>query len=302
MRNLLKTINYAVLLLVISSCGKEELEVKKVDLVDAISSYNDAKEKLGVYADFLFFTKSAISIVCNTATMEDPPGSGRVAQKSRFSLSKYIRVPNSEFSGTEGIVDGGTIYVNDLKFDYDVNKKLYTPTGDDLRDDPASQEDIRELYGREVEFSIVDKNKNKAFSKTIYAPEIIMPNPLNFEVIEGYQNRVLTGDLELSWNADPKNKNGIALYVIWDGQMNSTNPWEPSSQSNKSERFGVFIPEDDGHCIIPAKYFKKIPSKAIFIVNVYRGIASKEDFLLDGLQNVIAIESKSEKQLWFSKK
>lgn len=91
-------------------------------------------------------------------------------------------------------------------------------------------------------------------------------------------------DLEIEWNADSNNTNGIVVAVEWNGTM----IFGANYPDTYIRRVDV-INEDNGHAVLNNELFEDIPDTALVTISILRG--NIENILIDDYSYKLIAES-----------
>ncbi len=233
----------------ILSCRKEPSESENLNESETFHRFDSEQEALNVigpYAHFFFPKPSGLNI----KNFTNP-------YRVETSASAFYRAAWGAV-----LTDGGVFSIGDIDFDFISDKGLYFPN---KFTEVPSNEDFNNWflskYGTTQTFKLLDGNV-EIFKKDIYVPKL-----LQLSTIQGVDNA--TGkyivqkdnrEIELSWNADNQNKNGLMVFFQW------------SDGSTFLEKF-ILIKNDDGAFTIPSSLIAELPLGAMFELTFFRGNA-----------------------------
>ncbi len=134
------------------------------------------------------------------------------------------------------------------------------------------QEVCNAMFGEEQTFSL--ETENYVIDESQYTPELInITNVGDFDAsINSY--RVSRNNLSITYNADAKNQNGVAVLILWDGTTQDMSIQELANMNMgyKSKTI-VFDPNDSGVLNVPKSALSKFPKNAKLTIVLMRGNA-----------------------------
>jgi hypothetical protein len=134
------------------------------------------------------------------------------------------------------------------------------------------QEVSSAMFGKEQTFNL--KTSNYEIDESLYIPELITINNVGSfdESINRY--RVNKHNLSIEYNTDIKNKNGVALLILWDGTTQDMSIQELGSMNMEyKNKIVVFNPIDSGILNVPQSALSKFPKNANITILLMRGNA-----------------------------
>ena len=135
------------------------------------------------------------------------------------------------------------------------------------------QEVSSAMFGKEQTFSL--KTSNYEIKESQYIPELITINNVGGSFDESINSyRVNKNNLSVEYNTDIKNKNGVALLILWDGTTQDMSVQELGSMNMESKnKIVVFDPNDSGALNVPQSALSKFPKNANITLVLMRGNA-----------------------------
>ena len=265
----------SILILLISiSCGKENNSNNDATMIWGISSQEEAYNLLGDYAHFIFTEASGLTL------------------RSKLSPREFISIPSAYYRTDKQseLADGGSYFIGDVEFVFQEDVALYLPIGYTA---PLTDEELTNIMipflGTTQNFRLV-RAGNTIFSKNIYIPEQIDVNiNLAQHEVTGYYEIDKNSNLDISWNADANNENGVLMIITWTGHVYGT---QPQDIEYKYEQKAVLAETDDGHYSIPSSMFEDVPENALFQIKFVRG--SLEKAYIDDTEEGFQVYSISE--------
>ncbi len=249
--------------LIFTSCKKEEFtDMTEINL---LTGYNDLKSKIGIYADFLIDNPVNLSIY--TTVSPDIP---KEFVDSKFSAGF---AENSERKNL-----GGSFFIDNFELKCNEGEnKLYLP---------GIEMPIKYGEGKNVRFSYKNANGIIDFDTEMYIPKSIynfkFSNRRYDKVHERYK---AVKPYEIQWEGDSKNKNGILVWITWDGTIIGNHPSIRSKLPTVDR--AIFIKEDNGKATLPNSFFEGIPEGGYVSINVNKGNIKLIDTKVNGkLQRV----------------
>ena len=214
----------------LTSCGEDEMHNPNYNKSFGISDYEVAREKLQQYAMLGMYT-DGVSKLFLDSDVTDSLCMGEVFAK--FRPSPDIKRAN-----------GGVYYVDDLSSSWNPTAQRYELDSAIKNNSPAMGNYLKDQFGDEVQYRLIRDER------IIYNEQMMLPNPLDVS----YTNEnefdgavpIPREDLEINWNADPDNPNGVLFALEWKGFKET------------------YLAEDDGEVILPASIFDKIPQGSYF--------------------------------------
>ena len=128
------------------------------------------------------------------------------------------------------------------------------------------QEVSSAMFGKEQTFNL--KTSSYKIDESLYIPELITINNVGSfdESINRY--RVNKDNLSIEYNTDIKNKNGVALLILWDGTTQDMSIQELGSMNMEyKNKIVVFDPIDSGILNVPQSALSKFPKNANITFN-----------------------------------
>lgn len=133
----------------------------------------------------------------------------------------------------------------------------------------SSNLDLESLFGTNAYFSIypssVTKSDTGSTDVEMYIPKEI---EITYPFIESEQNYLplcYYDDLNLKWNADENNRNGVIVIIEWIGELVAGNDI-PSTNIRRT-----MVAEDSGKVVLPNELFDGIPDTAVCHLTLLRG-------------------------------
>ena len=135
------------------------------------------------------------------------------------------------------------------------------------------QEVSSTMFGKEQTFNL--KTSNYEIKESQYIPELITINNVGGSFDESINSyRVNKNNLSIEYNTDIKNKNGVALLILWDGTTQDMSVQELRSMNMESKnKIVVFDPNDSGVLNVPQSALSKFPKNANITLVLMRGNA-----------------------------
>lgn len=128
------------------------------------------------------------------------------------------------------------------------------------------------MFGKEQTFNL--KTDDYVINESQYIPELITIN--NVGSLDESINRYRTNrnNLSVAYNTDIKNKNGVALLILWDGTTQDMSIQELGSTNMEyKNKIMVFDPNDSGVLNVPQSALSKFPANANITIVLMRGNA-----------------------------
>ena len=248
------------LLVVFSACTKDIKPSEELKLF-GFKNIDEVRAHLGKYADLFVTTNGSIyqsSIKSNNLTTED--------------WDIFARFTNDPFAPR---INGGDFFINTTKMVFDNAKQTYVVSG---KDNPSEEELgllLKGNFGKENEAKLI-RNGETIFQSHYYVPnEIAATNLTNFERYDGSAFiKISRKGLNLQWNKDAKNANGVVAYLSWTGD-NVDLPADKQGTQGNVEIAAKF--EDTGNTTISSNFFQGIPKHASFTLFLIRGNVEVKD-------------------------
>ncbi len=161
-------------------------------------------------------------------------------------------------------VDAGRVKANQLEFNWNPSHDRYES---ELGGDELTTFLKEECFGNNVSFSV--NRTGFDFFNEMYIPEEIKIQSISHNgIVEGsYTQKIDRDNLQLSWNEDINNNNGVLAFVRWDGTMNDSSLGEVLD--NEWQENSIVFP-DTGSATIPSSLFDNIPKDARVDFNLIR--------------------------------
>lgn len=150
------------------------------------------------------------------------------------------------------------------------------------------QEVSSAMFGKEQTFNL-ETSDGYVIDESQYVPELININNVGAfdESINSY--RVSKNNLSIAYNADAKNKNGVAVLILWDGTTRDMSIQELANMNmGYKSKTVVFDPNDNGVLNVPQNALSKFPKNANLTIVLMRGNAkiiekeNKKHYLVTG--------------------
>ena len=146
------------------------------------------------------------------------------------------------------------------------------------------------MFGQEQTFYL--KTNTYAIEERQYVPKLITIN--NVGTFDASLNRFRANKKRLSveYNADPNNKNGVALLILWDGTTQDMSLQELAAMNMEyKNKIIVFDPKDSGVLNVPQQALSKFPQNANITLVLKRGngkimdIGNKKHYLVSSSEH-----------------
>lgn len=250
MKKILLMFVFSILTMI--SCNKDEESTENTNKVFGFSSIEEARQYLGVYADI--FENTHGSVYVRTTKYND----GEIEQGEIFG----------RYSDNDGnYIDGGKYIFDDIELVFDNTLGDYFPKEGQLTIDEINFK-ISNFFGKENNFELIQNGQSVIQSKQ-YVPEKITVEILNALTLTNTNSSgIQRGNIELNWNSDAENENGIVVYLWWNGSQVGVYPNEqvPVEAVNRAIKL-----DDTGQGTIPASFFDGIPNNASLTLFIMRG-------------------------------
>jgi hypothetical protein len=243
----------SILLLIASSCKKKD-ESPEINAF-GLKTIEEAEAVLGKYAGYFSMVEG--SVFTTVSQYNDLPD---------LSYSTFARF---NAVNTASRSNGGVFFLNDLEFYFDESAKSYVVKG--LENDTEHKllkPAVEKMYGTQVNAKLV-KDGKEVVNISYYSPKKLNAKTNN-EIVpltSFYEVKQEEG-IEISWDRDEKNSNGVVLYVAWTGDKINLSAAEQGTAGFKEFVSKV---DDTGKVKMPYSYFKELPAGAIFTIFVMRG-------------------------------
>lgn len=246
-----KYLSIILLSMVAFACQKEEATPANIF---GFTNFELAKEKLGKYADI--FAESNGSIYFDAISSNN---------SSEVDWDIFARF-NPTFSKDR--TNGGIYQIDDIKLVAGADGEYSIENKPNLSEVEQGQL-ISKFYGKTIGLSLV-RDGQEIFKESLYVPEKIQIN--NFGTDKLLPNTGLYSasrkGVNLSWNADANNKEGIVAYLVWTGDKIDL-AGDQQGKAGFKEVAAKF--DDKGKAFLPSEYFTDVPKNAIFTIFTIRG-------------------------------
>ncbi len=249
----LKFILFASFILLFS-CRKVKPETAVS--IFGFQNMSDARQQLGSYAD-LFTTVSGSVFVSSTKFYSSE-------EEDWDIFARFVADPLSQ-----NRVDGGEFHINERKLLFDKVKQTYVLSPNNDLSGKELGKLLKSNFGKENEAKLLKDGKT-IFQTTAYIPnEIVASNLSSFEKYTG-SNFIKLGrkGMNIQWNRDEKNTNGVVAYLSWTGD-NVDLPVNEQGTQGKKDIAAKF--DDTGEATIPSTFFEGLPKNAAFTISFIRG-------------------------------
>ncbi|MEO0044139.1 MAG: hypothetical protein RL329_3587 [Bacteroidota bacterium] len=214
-----------------------------------------AREHLGKYAD-LFLTVEGSAYVSSTQYYGSE-------QKEWEIFARYNAEQLSERS------DGGTFFINQNKLVYDKILGTYILLPNNDLSSIELDKLLKKDFGNDNVLKII-KNKDTIFQTQTYVPHEIAATNLNkYEKVAGSDFiKISRKEVNLQWNKDSRNTNGVVVFLSWSGDNMS----KPINEQGTGGQKQVAVKLDDnGNATLPTTFFDGVPINAAFTISMIRG-------------------------------
>ena len=239
--------------MLLMSCKKE---VQKESLnAFGFTNMTEAKQQLGKYADLFLGADGSVYIsAIRFHNLEDE------------DWDIFARFNSTQFAPRS---DGGEFSVNTHKMVFDKTKQVYALQPDDNLSEKELGKLLKSSFGTDNDAKLVRDGKI-VFQASAYVPQQIVPS--NLEQYPKYQGghfiQISRKGMEVLWNQDTKNTNGVVAYLSWTGDQVDVPVNEQGTKGNKdiAAKF-----DDTGNVTIPSSFFAGLPKNAAFTISFIRG-------------------------------
>ena len=239
--------------LLISSCTKD-VTISSVN-VFGFKSMAEARSQLGKYADLFLAADGSVSLEStrfNNTDVED--------------WDIFARFNPDPFSPR---ADGGDFFINDNKLAFNQISQTYLlPSPNENLSDKELSLLLKSNFGKENDVKLI-RNNSIIFQTKNYVPNEIKATNLNEFVKFSGSNflEISRGGMNLSWNKDNNNKNGIIVYLSWTGDRTDLPVNEQGTSGNKDVAIRF---DDTGEATLPSAFFEGLPKKSSFTISLLR--------------------------------
>lgn len=181
-------------------------------------------------------------------------------------------------AGFEEAKDVGDIKIGDILLQPKISRRT---GGFDYDPHVSAFEEIKDEFGKEVVFKVAEGNEDfEAFEKTLVIPEkfnvsknldAFSTKQFHYEVFEGMTTiaeGIDRNGFTINWNADPNNKNGVAVILEWAGITINADELPIKHDAYKRN---IELIDDKGSYSFNGFASKNIPPNALVRINIIRG-------------------------------
>jgi len=240
------------------SCSEETKLNESYDLAGrsfrGAFGYNDAevaKEQLGKYMFFGTYTNFVARLDIT---------------KISSGVSNGLILLNYAPESGQPSEDAGEVSINGITSTWNEDLSRYQQNIENASDLTGILSS--ECFGKNVTFTI-DRPEFE-YTNEMYIPEEISIQSLTDEgIVSGsYTHRVSRNSLNLTWNSDSNNDNGVLAIARWDGTMSDTELGAPNNGFLVEK---AVVLNDSGSATLPSNLFEGIPTDAKVSFNLIRG-------------------------------
>jgi hypothetical protein len=147
--------------------------------------------------------------------------------------------------------------IEEVNFTYQNSAVGFAPLGGNTSNEQliGLSQNLMSYYGKDVNFTS-KKNGKEVLNQKIYIPQVIRLNniygPLNGPVR-------IAGSVNLSWNQDSKNTNGVIIYAT------------ATDTVSKKAIENIAFAQDNGTYMVNHELLKNIPAGVPFTIQIIRG-------------------------------
>ena len=245
---------FCSILFLLPSCSKDEqkIEDNKGDIF-GFQTVEEAKTHLGIYADIFSSTNGSMyirSTKFGNNNGEQAEIFGRFRERSNQPPS-----------------NGGEYQFGDLKLSFDETTQTYLPQGGTLSNDEKLNR-ISNLFGNQNRFTLI-KNGISVLDFQQYVPSKLQVNVENAVNHQGSNLKAIERDkVEITWNKDNSNENGIIAYLWWNGDRTDVSVYDQGEGDIINRAVKI---DELGQSIISQELFEGIPKNAIVTLFFIRG-------------------------------
>lgn len=181
-------------------------------------------------------------------------------------------------AGFEEAKDVGDIKIGDILLQPKISRRT---GGFDYDPHVSAFEEIKDEFGKEVVFKVAEGNEDfEAFEKTLVIPkkfnvsknlDAFSTKQFHYEVFEGMTTiaeGIDRNGFTVHWNADPNNKNGVAVILEWSGITINA---DGLPIDNDAYKRNIELIDDKGSYSFNGFASKNIPPNALVRINIIRG-------------------------------
>lgn len=255
--------------LVATACTKDRIISRKNEpvipkifgSVYGVNGFAEAEETFGEYTIFGVVANGGVTIRAKAKAFN--PNRSSVYLYASFMPDKTRRLSR---------IDVGDFIINREKWEF--QDVAYMPSG---LDPDAESEFAADLFGKDVSISL-EQGGQTVVSSNFRAPvrltqfDVANSSPVSPSVDVRWIP--IAKGVNIDWNADRLNENGLVLTMISQGDTNNA----PNTGSKKTRYKGIFIEDDDGEYTIPTSFFENLTKDELINLTLYRG---KFDYIRD---------------------
>lgn len=125
-----------------------------------------------------------------------------------------------------------------------------------------------DLFGQKIEFVISRANsKSNSSSPSVVTDSMYIPTKIKLLSPKlDYETDLIFPSMEITWNADPLNQQGVVFVLVFEILNNSN-----FIDQNSKDFIRTEITPDDGNYKLPASLFKSVPKGAAVSIIMTRG-------------------------------
>ena len=270
----MNTLKYKILAIVsfvlLASCNQveDDTSIKEINnsikVVELSKTSNFQGNELGIYG--MEFTG------LNDFTLRNKITKYRYSDGYKDYLSSYALAKDvADLDAFNKVVFGGLSFEKTNNMMEPQFLKVYR-----AKNGAGIKEKVREvsntMFGKEQTFNL--KTSDYVIDENLYIPQLISINSVGYfdESINSY--RVNKNNLSIEYNTDIKNKNGVALLILWDGTTQDMSVQELANMNMEyKSKTIVFDPNDSGVLNVPQSALSKFPKNANITIVLMRGNA-----------------------------
>lgn len=220
-----------------------------------------------------------IAVVCLSISCEEVPGGDENTPNCEYDNQENISFINfglkvPEYTGTFFDNVFGINYASSDRTIYFLTQVLETGKFDTTSNSKMPENTPEDIYGETIQYGFNNSkgSMNKNSGKELYIPKKLnISKPLPFE--DDIFIYAFYKDFKLEWNADPKNKEGLMVAVMYDGSNVI-----PENDENVIIKNIDHIEEDNGKIILNNSIFDDIPNHALVDIMLLRGNVEIEEY------------------------
>jgi hypothetical protein len=258
--------------IILVSCQKENnspsdlITSRNFGSVFGITDYEEAKRTIGDYAIFGILTNGGVRARVATYVQSIP----QIEEMNAPALTVSFMPDKSQRTNR---TDAGDFFINGMKWEFQEQEGKYWSNELTMS---TFEEYVLNLFGQEVSISL-QRDGQTIVSTSFRAPDRLtqfdIPNT-PFVAPPSEVRWLSTNNVNISWNADPLNENGLLLVLTSQGDK----LYEIKGGIKEWHYMAAFIQEDDGEYTIPNALFDNLEKNQRIRLTLYRG---KFDYIED---------------------